>query len=426
MRGPACVRPRPYDNDMLFTSLHRYLGEAPGPITEQMIDDAVSQGLPETGDLDWKSALPPEARFAQSDIVKDMAAMANSGGGSIVFGVEETNKRAVGRQEAGELNEGYERTLRRVAYTAITPPIRGIHVERITGDGPRAIAVVIPDSPDAPHLVYRDGHSFSAPLRNDSDTEWMRERDLEAAYRTRFSATADAAEVLGTMYAECLRAYDPSKAIVLIGVARPRHSPSKTRRPRNAIAGLRDEAWKRSAHWTNFDLRRSLSKPLNHPLDAVDPYAPRTGLRRWTALAADAVGGISAHTTVHDDGSVSLGWVGGAIITSDDIEVFVGDFLSLVREVAGSDAGTDVEIQIGLEWSGPADVICHEMDSNGRSRAAPSLFGRTFTRVHATVSTQDAEERYYEDVRTIALDCVNQFGIRGLSALMEPPLPPRR
>lgn len=110
---------RPYDYDMLFTSLHRYLGEAPGPITERMIEDAVSQRLPESGDLDWKSALPPEARFALSDIVKDMAAMANSGGGTIVFGVNETDKRAVGRQEAGELNEGYERTLRRVAYTAI-------------------------------------------------------------------------------------------------------------------------------------------------------------------------------------------------------------------------------------------------------------------------------------------------------------------
>lgn len=131
-----------------------------------MIEDAVSQRLPETGDLDWKSALPPEARFALSDIVKDMAAMANSGGGTIVFGVSETDKRAVGRQDAGELNEGYERTLRRVAYTAITPPIRGIHVERIAGDGPRAIAIVIPDSPDAPHLVYRDGHSFRAPAHS--------------------------------------------------------------------------------------------------------------------------------------------------------------------------------------------------------------------------------------------------------------------
>ncbi|MBT8798427.1 AlbA family DNA-binding domain-containing protein [Microbacterium flavum] len=424
---------------MLFTSLHRYLGEAPGPITERMIEDAVSQRLPETGDLDWKSALPPEARFALSDIVKDMAAMANSGGGTIVFGVNETDKRAVGRQEAGELNEGYERTLRRVAYTAITPPIRGIYVERIAGDGPRAIAIVIPDSPDAPHLVYRDGHSFSAPLRNDSDTEWMRERDLEAAYRTRFSTVADAAETLETMYAECVSAYDPGKAVVLVGVARPRYSTSKTRRPRHAITGLRDEAWMRSAHWTNFDLRRSLSRPLSHPLDAVDPYAPRAGLRRWTALAADPTGGIGAHATVHDDGSVSLGWVAGGQwpsnreaayagreITSDSIEVFVGDFLSLVREVAGADSGTDVEIQIGLEWNDAADVVCYEMDSHGRSHLAPGLFGRAFTCVHATVSMQDAEERYYEDVRTVALDCVNQFGIRGLSALMEPPFPPRR
>lgn len=36
---------------MVFTALHRYLGDAPGPLTEDMISRAIAQGLRETDDL---------------------------------------------------------------------------------------------------------------------------------------------------------------------------------------------------------------------------------------------------------------------------------------------------------------------------------------------------------------------------------------
>jgi Putative DNA-binding domain len=117
---------------MLFTPLHRVLGREPGPLTDDMLDDAVKAGVPETDDLDWKSALPAEKDLANSDLLKDIAAMANSGGGVVVFGVTEEQKRATGRVNIRDTNEAYERTLRRVAVSGIQPPIfgQGIHAAR--------------------------------------------------------------------------------------------------------------------------------------------------------------------------------------------------------------------------------------------------------------------------------------------------------
>jgi hypothetical protein len=80
---------------MDFTALHRLLGRPPGPLTDEMIDEAVSQGVAETDDLDWKSSLPPAGGLPQTDFPKDIAAMANSGGGVIAYGVTEQGKQAI-------------------------------------------------------------------------------------------------------------------------------------------------------------------------------------------------------------------------------------------------------------------------------------------------------------------------------------------
>ena len=79
---------------MNFTPLHRALGLPPCPLTDEILSDAVTSGVTETDDLDWKSELPPIKGLSQTDVPKDIAAMANSGGGMIVYGVEEHGKAA--------------------------------------------------------------------------------------------------------------------------------------------------------------------------------------------------------------------------------------------------------------------------------------------------------------------------------------------
>src|SRR5690625_2496486 len=120
---------------MTFTALHRALGVDPGPLTDELLDAAVSQGIEETDDLDWKSELPPAKGLSQTDFPKDVAAMANSGGGLIVFGVRESQKAATDRVDVGEFDEVYERSFRSVAITAISPPVFGLNVHRLGSEG---------------------------------------------------------------------------------------------------------------------------------------------------------------------------------------------------------------------------------------------------------------------------------------------------
>lgn len=146
---------------MTFTALHRALGLPPGPLTNEILDEAVAAGVVETDDLDWKSELPPIGDLARTDVPKDIAAMANSGGGLIVYGVKEEEKAAIERKDTGEFTENHERTYRKVAVTAITPPVFGLQIHRL-GTDPRAAAVVVPASVDGPHLIYRNDY-FGAP-----------------------------------------------------------------------------------------------------------------------------------------------------------------------------------------------------------------------------------------------------------------------
>jgi predicted HTH transcriptional regulator len=83
---------------MQFTPLHRLLGRAPAPLSDEMIDEAVSQGIAETDDLDWKFKRPPAKGKTETDYPKDIAAMANSGGGMIVYGITEKDKKATGEK----------------------------------------------------------------------------------------------------------------------------------------------------------------------------------------------------------------------------------------------------------------------------------------------------------------------------------------
>ena len=257
---------------MPFTALHRLLGLGPGPLSDSMIDDAVTEKLAETDDLDFKSALPGTSGLAATDFPKDVAAMANSGGGVILYGITEQDKKAGARVDVGELSEGHERTLRMAAVTAISPPIFGLDVVRLGADGNRCVAIIVPASVDGPHLIYRNDY-FGAPVRNDADTVWMKERQIEAAYRARFDGRRQTAEVLDHMYKELSVVTEIEARAWLIAVGRPRVTPSSATRWEQDEAGQIFEA--ASVQALTYARRQSI-----RPFEIVQRRHPRPGLRR--------------------------------------------------------------------------------------------------------------------------------------------------
>jgi hypothetical protein len=410
-----------------FTALHRHLGCGPGPLTNGMLDEAVAIGLAETDDLDWKKDLPAASRVTQSDFPKDVAAMANIGGGVIVYGITEQQKEAQRRVDVGELDETHERTLRSAAVTAISPPVLHLGFRQVGDPGQRAVIVVIPPSIEVPHLVYRNDY-FGAPRRNNADTVWMRERDIEAMYRARFDERRASTAALLELYDEAAAGRDTTQRAWLVGVARPRVlSPLRPRMTRDEARGHFQRGANRAL---TIAARGQIGR---HLIEFIDMANPRAGLRRWTAPSiapADTASWADSWASVHDDGSVSVATaVGGQRWRYDDgvyrgnrieeatLECCVADLLALVWQVSRERASGDYEVQLGVEFSGPGRLIIQTSDQFGMTYDHESVPLARFTPVRATLRTDVDFVTFHEQCRDLALDVVNQGGVQHLQLI---------
>lgn len=410
---------------MLFTALHQALGTDPGPVTSELLDDAVDHGVGEADGLDWKSAAPSERDLAKSDLVKDIAAFANSGGGILVLGVAEENGRAIARVDVGDIDESYERTLRRVAISGIHPPVFGLKVHRVDQDPKRkALAIIVPASSDAPHLIYR-GEYFGAPIRNHADTEWMRERQLEDLYRLRLSQRANTDRELDELYDELADGPTDEFATLIIA-AQPRGQRMTPRAVEKYEAEQAGRTAKNlAASWRHGPKRR-------RPFDVLDIQDPRRRMRRWEFLGnseACAPKWGDAWMTLHDNGAVSLKYalgghrIGAELsapgnrIRADLLELAVADFMGLLRAGANRSGLTDLyTVALGIEWSGTAALGVAWTDMSGNEYSPPIPLP-DFRRIHTEVRLDVTDDIFADQVSSLALDALNQAGIQGLTAL---------
>lgn len=113
---------------MSFTSLHRALGIQPSPLSFDMLAAAVEQQVTEQTDLDWKERLPDSRNPDwKEEFAKDIAAMANVGGGLIVFGVREDSRSAATELvDAGAWTDSETRRFRQAAHSLVQPAVQGL------------------------------------------------------------------------------------------------------------------------------------------------------------------------------------------------------------------------------------------------------------------------------------------------------------
>ncbi|ACZ22389.1 predicted transcriptional regulator with HTH domain protein [Sanguibacter keddieii DSM 10542] len=380
----------------------------------------------ETNDLDWKSELPPAKGLPQTDFPKDVAAMANSGGGVIVFGVRESQKAATDRVDIGEFDEAYERSLRSAAITAISPPVFGLNVHRLGTEGTRAVVVEVPASVDGPHLIYRNDY-FGAPVRNDSDTVWMKERQIEAMYRARFDERRHATEALDSLYGEAAAGRDSDKRAWLVAVAHPRVPRLHERLTRD---GARDVLTKAEGLALFYAGRGGV-----HPLENVDLHNPRPGLRRWVAVNTatdDRSLWREAWASLHHDGSVTLaaavgshrlssdGFFEGSQIQSAAVECGVADLMALIRATAAATGNDEYDVRVGIEWAGSESLSILTVDNFGYSYGGVSTPLHRYTPVETAVNAAAADLDFYWHVHDLAQDCVNQGGVSNV-LMIQPP-----
>lgn len=404
-----------------FTALHRELGLPPGDVTDELIDAAVSAEVAETDDLDWKGELPPTSKLADTDFPKDIAAMANYGGGVIVYGVTESQKNATRRVDVGELTENHERTLRAAAVSCIRPPVFGLGVHRVGEEGSRAVAIVVPPSVDGPHLIFKNDY-FGAPIRNNADTVWMSEREIAALYRARFEAERHASEVLDRLYTQTATGLDTDEHAWLVAVAHPRAAVNPlTRWGREDARALLKQATKYSLSCAQNLVPR--------PFGSTDWQNPRPGLRRWTAvnkMISERVRWQAAQLSVHFDGSVNLAMsVGGhprstGATSERVIEGAVTDLMGLVRSVGESIGATEYEVRLGIEWTGN-DPLSLYYQQHGFDEDQGMVPMHRFIPVQSLVEIHQGDDvGFLCQVQHLALDCVNQGGVEWLHLIPHP------
>jgi hypothetical protein len=382
----------------------------------------------EANDLDWKSGLPPAKGLPQTDFPKDVAAMANSGGGVIVFGVSETQKAAAARVDVGEFDEGYERSLRSAAITAISPPVFGLDVHRLGDEGNRAVLVEVPASVDGPHLIYRNEY-FGAPVRNDADTVWMKERQIEAMYRARFEERRHATEALDSLFREASAGRNTDKRAWCVAVAHPR-----VPRFRNRLT--RDQARDVLSQTASLALTYAGSGGV-HPLESVDRLNPRPGLRRWVAVNTATVERSvwkEAWVSIHHDGSVTLaaavgghrvssdGYLEGWQVESSAIECAIADLMALVRTAAETTGNDEYDVRVGIDWTGEQPLTILTKDNFGATYDGVSTPLHQYTPVEISVNAAEPDLDFHRHVHDVAQDSVNQGGITTVRMIQPPTL----
>ncbi|MCV7528736.1 MULTISPECIES: helix-turn-helix domain-containing protein [Micrococcus] len=183
----------------MWTRIHARLGLTDPELKPEHIEAAVRENLTEEEELDWKVQLPLPDGLKGADLeakalelAKDVAAMANGDGGVIVYGVQEKRSNApMAIVSVGEVSEVQELQIRRAILARTYPPVSGVQFEHVIwDDGRRVLALHVPASPEAPHLIRppkdkSDQGWFQAPWRNGSHTANMTERQIEEAYRRR-------------------------------------------------------------------------------------------------------------------------------------------------------------------------------------------------------------------------------------------------
>jgi hypothetical protein len=395
-------------------------------LTDELLDAAVAAGVSETNDLDWKSELPPAKGLPQTDFPKDVAAMANSGGGVIIFGVRESQKAATGRVDVGEFDEAHERALRSAAITAISPPVFGLNVHRLGTEGNRAVVVEVPASVDGPHLIYKNEY-FGAPVRNDSDTVWLKERQIEAMYRARFNERRHATEALDALFTEASAGRDADKRAWLIAVAHPRIPRLRDRLSRDGARAVLSKAESLALTYAG---RGGI-----HPLESVDRVNPRPGLRRWVAVNT-ATGERSvwkeSWASIHHDGSATVASaVGGHRMSSDGyfegwqiesaaIECAIADLMALIRAGAEATDNDEYDVRVGINWTGDEPLTILTKDNFGFDYDGVSIPLHRYTPVETTVNAAESALDFYWRVHDLAQDCVNQGGVSNVRMIQPP------
>ena len=295
----------------------------------ELVRQACAQAVQERDDLDWKSTLPltlpagkePGRDAQQDELAKDIAAMANSRGGLIIYGVAETRgaNAASHIESVGEPDETTLQNIRRVASNLIYPPVTTLALRWLTSQESEDVALALEVAPsiEAPHLVRPrrqpsgSGFWFAVPFRNGPDTDWMPEKMIESAYRDRLANRRLREEDLHQLHTDLVaKSANMTGGSWIVAVARPENPlPPRPRLDLEKAAAIFQRAWQ-----TGWSVQLHQAVSAAWVLRATRVHR---GLRRFSQIGSQVARGQGGNPTirvtaeVHFDGSVGVAFTRG-------------------------------------------------------------------------------------------------------------------
>ena len=159
-------------------------------LTEPLLQKLCDDRCPESQTLEFKREIPGNSDKEKHELCKDIAALANTDGGDLVYGIEEHAGAAGAIQPiASEPADAAMRRIAQVLDAGIEPRIKGITMRHIDVSGGYAIVLRVPSSFDGPHCI-RTNSSRRFVMRNGTNTSDMSFDQLRGA----FDRTATLAE----------------------------------------------------------------------------------------------------------------------------------------------------------------------------------------------------------------------------------------
>lgn len=414
----------------MFTPIHRALGLEPGNLTLELIEKAIEAGLEETADFDMKRVVPNlKEDKSKQEIAKDIAAMANSGGGWIIYGVGEGASDIAGSIHPCEWTATEEQQMLNIAYTKIDPPVVGLEFNKIScgeNSDKKLVLMHIPDSVDAPHFARAEKNNFSAPRRNGPHTNPMTYRDIERGFRERFQRGVEQEKTLQDYFEQAAEALNPEQGVFLAIAAVPVT-------PKISDTPVSEESMYQYANQKlNPEFLHNFERTMYEIGFPPNPEVKK-GYRRWL-IRTNVNSKAQYRKYFCDNGSMlasyQLGYIrkGNELFydeskknhcLSKHIEFVIADFMSLLRSYSQEHKVYGAyRIRAGLVGSSDDPITIRTISNFDQvleeSYSEPI---KRFQPVSTFIDPLAPIEDILPPLCTLALDIVNQGGIQNLQVI---------
>jgi hypothetical protein len=144
------------------------------------IEQLISNEIPESTSLEYKSEVDLNGTKARRELLKDLTAMGNGGGGSVIFGVLEEPETSIARQITALKSVAIVGQIENIVRDSVYPPLVWSHIEFETDEG-WVIVADVERSSLGPYMIeaYEDQRYYK---RSGRSIGKMREREIRDLY----------------------------------------------------------------------------------------------------------------------------------------------------------------------------------------------------------------------------------------------------